>query len=139
VLRRFPTSPGVLPSGLAYDSEHHRLFVGCRNKQLVVLDSDTGRVIGALPIGGGVDGTVFDSELGLAFAPSSDGTLAVVKEETPEKFTLLEAVTTEPEARTVALDPKSHRLYLPTASFTPQSPGRPKQVEGSFRILVIGR
>jgi DNA-binding beta-propeller fold protein YncE len=138
LLARFPTAPGAQPSGLAYDAQHHRLFVTCRSQHMVVLDSDTGRVVAALPIGQGADGAAFDAERGLAFSPSPDGTLTVVREESPERFTLLETAVTEPGARTVALDPKSHLLYLPTGSFEPAQP-RPKMIAGSFRVLVLGR
>jgi len=138
VIARFPTAPGSQPSGLAIDVKHHRLFSSCRSRHLVILDSDTGKVIATFPIGAGTDGAVYDPERRLAFASNDDGTLSVVREDGPGKFTLLENATTDPGARTVALDPKTHLLYLPTASF--ESPGdpKPKAVEGSFRVLVVG-
>ena len=126
VLARFSTAPGAQPSGLAFDVEHHRLFSACRSRHMIVLDSDTGRVIATFPIGEGVDGAAFDAERGLAFASNHDGTLTVVREETPEKFTLVENATTELGARTMVLDPVTHLLYLPTAN-------------PEFRLLVVGK
>jgi YVTN family beta-propeller protein len=138
VLKRFPTAPGERPSGLAYDAEHHRLFSTCRSQHMIVLDSDSGRVIAALPIGAGTDGAAFDAGRHLAFASNHGGTLTVVREETPDKFTVLEDVVTDLGARTIALDPSTHLLYLPTADFAPENL-KPKVVESSFRVLVVGR
>ncbi len=146
VLARWSTAPGEQPSGLAYDAQHQRLFSGCRNGKLIVLDSARGRVLATLPIGQGVDGVAFDAERALAFASNADGTLSVVREDSPAKFTLLGTAMTEPGARTLTLDPKTHRLYLPTAKFepSPEPKGgeprpRPQTIEGSFKLLVVGR
>jgi DNA-binding beta-propeller fold protein YncE len=146
VLARWPTAPGTQPSGLALDAKHQRLFSGCRSGKLIVLDSASGRVLADFPIGRGVDGVALDAERGLAFASNADGTLSVVREDGPGKFTLLESVATAEGARTLALDPKSHLLYLPTASFEPpppRQPGvpppRPKTIDGTFRVLVVGK
>jgi len=110
------------------------------------LDSASGRLLATLPIGRGVDGVAFDAERALAFASNADGTLSVVHEDSPAKFAVLESAVTEPGARTLTLDPKTHLLYLPTAKFEPspepakgQPRSRPKALEGSFRMLVVGR
>jgi YVTN family beta-propeller protein len=138
VIARFPTAPGSQPSGLALDVKHHRLFSSCRSKHFVILDSDTGRVIATFPIGQGTDGAVFDAERKLAFASTEEGTLAVVREDGPDKFTLLENAPMDAGARTMVLDPKTHLLYLPTASFESAGKPKPQPVEGSFRVLVVG-
>jgi DNA-binding beta-propeller fold protein YncE len=142
---RWPTAPCAEPSGLAYDASHRRIFAACRSRTLVVLDADSGRVIADLPIGRGVDGAAFDAERGLAFASNDDGTLSVVRATDPQSYALLDAVPTAFGARTLTLDPASHLLYLATAKFEPVPelkpgvpPPRPKPIEGSFRILVVG-
>jgi DNA-binding beta-propeller fold protein YncE len=146
VVARWPVAPGAEPSGLAYDPRHRRLFAACRNRKLIVLDAESGRVTAELPIGRGVDGAVFDPERGLAFASNADGTLSVVSEEGPGSFALLENAPTAPGARTLALDPVTHLLYLPTARFAPApqpqagAPApRPKPLAGSFEVLVVGK
>ena len=146
VLARWSTAPGETPSGLAYDAQHRRLFSGCRNGKLVVLDAASGRVLAALPIGQGVDGVAFDPERALAFASNADGTLTVVREDGPANFTVLENATTEPGARTIALDPATHLLYLPTAKLEARREPkageprpRPTTLPGSFKVLVVGR
>jgi len=146
VLARWSTAPGQQPSGLAYDAQHQRLFSACRNGKLIVLDAVTGRVLASLPIGRGVDGAAFDAERALAFASNADGTLSVVREESPGVFAVLENAITAPGARTVALDAKTHLLYLPTAVFESspkavlgQPPPRGKTVDGSFKVLGVGR
>jgi YVTN family beta-propeller protein len=146
VLARWPIAPGEEPSGLAIDRKHARLFSTGANKTLVILDAATGKVVSTLPIGGGVDGAVFDPETGLAFSSNGDGTLTVIREDSPDKFTVVENVTTQRGARTLALDTKTHRVYLVTAEFgpppapTPERPHpRPSIVPGSFTLLVVGR
>jgi DNA-binding beta-propeller fold protein YncE len=146
LLARWPTAPGSEPSGLAYDAEHHRLFSACRSRTVVLLDSESGRVLESLPIGAGVDGASFDAERALVFASNTDGTLSVIREESPTKFALLAGVATEPGARTLALDSVTHLLYLPTAKFESlpkpkpgERPPRPKTVDGTFKVLVVGK
>ncbi|MFI5317096.1 MAG: YncE family protein [Myxococcota bacterium] len=146
VLARWPTAPGAQPSGLALDAKRQRLFSGCRSGHLIALDSASGKLLATFPIGRGVDGVAFDAERGLAFASNADGTLSVVREDGPGMFTQLESVTTAEGARTLTLDPKSHLLYLSTAKFEPlppRQPGvpppRPKTVDGTFKVLVVGR
>lgn len=142
----WPLAAGEEPTGIALDRKHHRLFSNCANKTMVVLDSDNGRVVATLPIGTGVDGAAFDSELQLAFASNGEGTLTVVHEDSPDKFTVVENVATQRGARTLDLDPKTHRVFLVTAEFgsTPAPTAdrphpRPPMVPGTFTLLIFGR
>jgi DNA-binding beta-propeller fold protein YncE len=137
-------APGEEPTGLAYDADHHRLFAGCSNKLMMIIDSESGRVVGGIPVGDGVDGAAFDPGLRLAFTPNGEGTLTVVREETPDKFTVVETVPTQKGGRTLALDASTHRIYIPTAEFgpppapTPERPRpRPSIVPGTFTVLVL--
>jgi YVTN family beta-propeller protein len=146
VLDRWPLAPGEEPTGMAMDYKHRRLFVGCGNKTLVVLNADNGHVVATLPVGDGVDATGFDAETGLAFSSSGDGMLAVVHEDTPDKFSVVDNVATQRGARTMTLDPKTHRVYLVSADFgpppapTPERPRpRPSIVPGSFTLLVVSK
>jgi len=138
VLAHWPTAPGGAPVGLAIDRAKHRLFVGCRNPQkLIVMSTDDGKVIAELPIGAGVDFTRFDGEH--AFASCRDGKLAVAGE-AAGKFEILQTVTTPLGARTMDLDTATHKLYLPTAEFEEAKPGeRPKAKPGSFMVVVVGQ
>ena len=128
------------------DRKNRRLFVGCGNKLMAVVDADSGRVLATIPIGSGVDATAFDPGTSLAFSSNGDGTLTVVREESPDKFTVVENVATQRGARTMALDEKTHNVYLVTAEFgpprepTPDNPrGRPSMLPGSFVLLVFGQ
>ena len=145
VVARWPLAPGTEPTGMAFDAAHHRLFVGCHNKLMAMLDTETGKVIATVPIGAGVDACAFDDATQLAFASCGDGTTTIAKEETPQKITVTQTLKTERGARTIALDPKTHRIYLPTAQFesapTPSpgaSPTRPKIVPNTLKVLVYG-
>ncbi len=120
VVARWPLAPCEQPSGLAIDREHRRLFSGCRNNLMAVVDADSGKVIATLPIGSGVDATSFDPGLQYAYASNGDGTLTVIHEETPEKFAVVENVSTQRGARTMALDPATHQVYVVTADFGPR-------------------
>ncbi|MGO9016971.1 MAG: YncE family protein [Syntrophobacteraceae bacterium] len=141
VTKRFSLKPGEEPTGMAIDREHHRVFSGCHNKLMTVLDVESGKVISTVPIGERVDGNGFDPELGLAFSANGDGTLTIARESSPGKFEVAETVTTQVGARTLAIDPKSHNIYLPTAEFAPTTDPktRPTIVDGSFVVLVVGR
>jgi YVTN family beta-propeller protein len=146
VTATWPLAPNEEPSGMAFDPVHRRLFVGCHNKVMAMLDSDTGKILATAPIGAGVDGCAFDEATQLAFASCGDGTLTIAKEETPEKLSLVQTITTERGARTMALDPKTHRVYTATAQIVAEqsspSPGerrRPNYVPGTFHLLVYGR
>jgi DNA-binding beta-propeller fold protein YncE len=139
-------APCEEPSGLAIDREHRRLFAGCGNKLMAVVDGDSGKVLTTLPIGAGVDANAFDPATGFAFASNGEGTLTVVHEDAPEKFTLVGNLTTKRGARTMALDATTHRIYLATAQFgpppspTPERPRpRPSIVAGTFEVLVLER
>lgn len=145
VVKRSSIKPCEEPSGMGLDAAHHRTFSVCRNKLMVVLDTESGNVIATVPIGQGTDGGGFDPGTGLAFSSNGEGTLTVVKESSPGKFDVSETVTTQRGARTMAIDPKTHRIYLPTAEFgpppaaTPDIPRpRPMPVKDSFTVLVVG-
>lgn len=133
------------PAGLAWDATHHLLFVGCRNKTLTVVNANDGKVVTTVPIGDQVDTTVFDPETELLFAANGDGTLTVIHKDSPTKFRIVENVPTQLGARTMALDPKTHRLFLAAAQITPRptEPGqpspRPKIAPGTFNVLVVGQ
>ncbi len=141
---RWPLAPGEGPSGLALDAKKRRLYAVCGNKKMIVMDANTGKVIAEAPIGAGTDGAAFDPGTGLAFSSNGgDGTLTVVRETAPGKFAS-ETVKTQNGARTIALDPKTHRLYLPTAEYGPapapttERPNpRPVALPGSFMVLVL--
>ena len=146
VTRRWPLSPGESPSGLAIDRKNNRLFSVCSNGKMVISDYTTGKVVATPEIGKGPDGAAFDPETGLAFSSNGqDGTLTVIKEETPGQFKVVETVTTAPLARTMALDMRTHLIYLvtakPKAPFPGEAPaqGRSRSFEpGSFELLVVG-
>jgi len=145
VIARWPLAPGEGPSGIALDAAHHRLFATCHNKMMVMLDTETGKVITTVPIGAGVDGCAFDETTQLAFASCGEGTTTIAKEETPEKLSVVQTLKTERGARTMALDPKTHRIYLPSAQFQPPpspspgaSPARPTIVPNTLKLLVYG-
>jgi YVTN family beta-propeller protein len=117
---KWPLAPCTEPSGLSLDKKNRRLFVGCGNKMMAVVDADSGKILATPAIGEGVDATAFDDETGLAFAScGGDGILTVVKEESPDKFSVAENVPTQAGARTMALDSKTHNVYLVTAKFGP--------------------
>src|SRR6201993_1173395 len=121
VKAKWPLAPCTEPSGLAIDRKNRRLFVGCDNKMMAVVDADSGKVLATPAIGEGVDATTFDAETGLAFAScGGDGVLTVVKEESPDKFTVAENVPTQKGARTLALDSKTHNVFVVTAQFGPR-------------------
>ena len=119
VKAKWPLAPCTEPSGLSIDRKHRRLFVGCDNKMMAVVDADSGKVLATPAIGEGVDATAFDEETNLAFASCGEGLLTVVKEESPEKFSVAENVKTQQGARTMALDSKTHNVFVVTAEFGP--------------------
>ena len=141
VLNRWPLTPCEEPSGLAMDLKDRRLFAGCHNRMMAVVDADTGKVIATPAIGQGVDANRFDPETNYAFASNGEGTLTVVHEDSSDKFTVVDNVPTKPSARTMALDLKTHDIFLSAADFEPPAPGerRGKMKPGSFVILVVGR
>ena len=113
---------------------------------MAVLDTESGKVIATVPIGEGVDGNRFDPKTGLAFSSNGDGTLTMVRETSPGKFEVVETVTTQRGSRTMAIDPKTHNIYLPAAQFSPQTAStaegsrpRPTMIKDSFAVLVVGK
>jgi hypothetical protein len=139
VIARWPVGPGGAPVGMAIDTKKRRLFVGCRKPQkLIVMSTDDGKVLADLPIGANVDATKIDN--GQAFASCGDGTLTVAGERSPGKFEILQTVKTRQGARTMGVDPTTHKIYLPTAEFEePKSGGRPAAKPGTFMIVVVAR
>jgi YVTN family beta-propeller protein len=145
VLARWPLAPCEEPSGLAIDKSSNRLFSVCSNQIMAVVDASSGKLVATVPIGDGPDAVVFDSEKKLIFSSNGeDGTISIVKEESPDKYSAVETETTEKGARTLALDGKTHSLYLSAAQFgappatTSDNPHpRPKVVSGSFHVLVV--
>jgi YVTN family beta-propeller protein len=134
------------PSGLAMDRKNRRLFAGCDNKKMAVMNADTGAVITTLAIGDGVDANAFDPETMLAFSSNGEGNLTVVHEDSPDKFTVVESVPTEKGARTMALDPETHKVYVVTAKFGPapaptaDAPHpRPSILPNSFEVIELGQ
>jgi hypothetical protein len=139
VIARWPVAPGGAPVGLSIDREHHRLFVGCRKPQkLVVMSTDDGKVLASLQIGAGVDATAFGQ--GQAFASCRDGSLTVVGEKAGS-FDVQQVVKTAVGARTMGLDPGMRRIYLPTALFEDAVPGaapaRPRAKPDTFMIVTV--
>ena len=140
--KRYSLNPCKEPTGMGLDAEHHRVYSGCHNKVMAVLDTEIGRVIATVPIGEGVDGNGFDPKTGLAFSANGDGTLTVVRESSPGTYEGVETVTTQRGSRTMAIDPKTHNIYLPAAQFSPQTEGsrsRPTMIKDSFTVLVVGK
>jgi hypothetical protein len=141
VVARWPVAPGGQPVGMSLDNKTHRLFIGCRKpQQLVVMSTENGKVLAALPIGAGVDATKFDA--GQALASCRDGSLVVAAERSG-KFEVAQVVKTPLGARTMGIDTTTHKIYLPTAEFEEVAPGsassRPKPKPGSFMIIEVGR
>jgi DNA-binding beta-propeller fold protein YncE len=146
VKAHWPLKPCEEPTGMAIDRKHRRLLIGCSNKLAAVMDSGTGRVITTLPAGDSIDGAAFDPGTGLGFTSNGDGTLTVIREETPDRFRVVENVPTRRGARTLALDEKTHSVFLSTAELGPapaptaeQPHPRPTVVPGTFVVLVVKR
>ena len=127
VEQRWPTAPCSSPSSMAIDRANRRLFVGCRSKVMAVMNADTGQVITTLPIGDHVDATAFDTGTRLIFNSNGEGTVTVIRQDSPDKYSIAETVKTLPRAKTSALDPKTHQLFLSTAE------------SGQFEVLVVGK
>jgi len=139
VVHNWPVSPGKEPTGLAFDVKNNRLFSVCGNKKMVVLDSKTGKVVQTLPIGEGVDGVAFDPGTLRIFSSNGEGTITVIEEKTPDKYRVLTTVPTQKGARTIAVNSKTHNLYLPTAEREPAvGDERPKVKAGTFVVLEVG-
>lgn len=144
VKAKWPLAPCTEPSGLSIDRKNRRLIVGC-DKMMAIVDADSGKVLATPPIAEGVDATNFDPGTGLAFASCGEGVLSVVKEDSPGKFSA-ENIPTERGARTMALDTKTHNVFVVTADFGPPPAATPDNphprrsiVPDSFRVLVLGQ
>lgn len=139
VLNTWPLAPCHEPSALAFDVEHHRLFAGCDDKVMAVVDSETGRVVTTVPIGDGVDAGRFNPRTHQVFMSCGEGVLTVIHEDSPDKYTVQQNLPTARGARTMALDRDSNTAYLVTAQREdkPVPPGqRPTMVPGSFSLIV---
>lgn len=125
--QRWPTAPCASPSSMAIDRANRRLFIGCRSKVMAVMNAETGKIFATLPIGDHVDATAFDVKTKLIFNSNGEGTITVIQQDSPDKYSAVETVKTLPRAKTMALDPKTHRLFLSTAE------------SNQFEVLVVGR
>ncbi len=142
VRHKWSLGTGEEPTGLAFDKGRHRLFSTCHNKQMIVLDSQTGKLLATVPIGAGVDGAVFDTATGSAISSNGEGSLTVVREDQPGHFAVVQTVTTQRGARTSTIDPASHHVFVTTAQYgeapaaTTENP-RPRApvLPGSFLVL----
>ena len=144
VEKSWPIAPGEEASGLALDNETHRLFAVCSNKLMVVVDANDGHIVANLPIGEGCDGVKFDPGMKRAYSSNGVGTMTVVQESDKDSFKVIENVTTMPGARTLAVDTRTHHIYMPTAEFDPAPPAttdnpRPRRTTkpDSFYIIDI--
>ena len=142
----FSILPGEEPTGLAFDKETNRLFVGCGNKYLMVINAATGAVVNGLTIGDGCDGVAFDTETKNIFTSNGEGTMSVFHEVSADQFKAIGTTVTKRGARTITIDPMTHLVYLPTAEFEPQpqqagsaATSRPKMIPGTFQVLVLGQ
>ena len=145
LVRRFKVEGCEEPSGLAIDQKNNRLYAGCGNKVMPVLDSRSGKTLAHVPIGDGVDACDFDPSTGFAFASTGDGHVTIIKETSPGKFEVVQTLDTQASARTMSLDKKTHRAYLPAAKMGPPPAATkenphpyPSMVAGTFTILVVG-
>jgi DNA-binding beta-propeller fold protein YncE len=145
VKKRFKLAGCEEPASLDMDRSSRRLFIGCGNKKLTVLDADSGKVVAQLPIGDHVDATIFDAGRKLAFASTGDGKISVVHEDSADKFTLVETIATQRGAKTMAYDAASGRIFLPTVEGVPSTATGPPNAKrgmykpGPFVVLVVGK
>jgi DNA-binding beta-propeller fold protein YncE len=144
VLNTWSIDPCNEPAGLAIDIVHKRLFAGCHNKLMAVIDYTDGKVVATVPIGEGVDANRFDPGTGLVFASCGDGTITVAHEDSPDKYTVVQTISTQLGARTMAIDTNNHNVYTvtarlgPPASATPDNP-RPTIIPNTFTLLIFSR
>lgn len=134
------------PSTRSIDKKNGRLFVGCRpdfrrmmfppgprpDRIMVVLDTNDGHVVATVPIGGNPDEAAFDPVAALAFSANGEGNITVIKQETPDKYSVLQTVQTEPGAARLAVDPKTHKIFVPNNDPNSSGPGR------NFEVLILG-
>jgi YVTN family beta-propeller protein len=127
IANRWPVSPCEAPSSMAFDQRNRRLFLGCRSHLMAVVDADSGEVVASYPIGDHVDASAFDPSAKLVFNSTGDGNVAIFRQDTPDKYTFLENVPTTSGSKTMALDVKTHRLYIPAMR------------GGEFTVLILDR
>jgi|SRR5947209_1450434 len=127
VVSTWPITPGEEASGMAIDLDHHRLFIGCHNKLMAMIDNTNGKVVATVPIGDGVDANAFDPGTQLAFSSNGEGTVTIAHEDSPDKLTVVQTLKTQKGARTMALDTKTHNIYLAVGSGE------------TFKVLVYGK
>jgi hypothetical protein len=141
IVHRWPLKPCESPTGLSMDQKNRRLFVGCDNRMMAVVDADSGKVVATPVIGEGVDATAFDSGTGFALASNGEGTLTVIKQDGHDNYTVVDNVPTKRSARTMGLDLKTHNIVLPAADFLPPKEGerRGEMKHGTFVLLVVAR
>ncbi|HEY5325751.1 MAG TPA: YncE family protein [Mucilaginibacter sp.] len=134
VIMNYPLAPCGGPTGVALDGAHHRIFSVCRqNKGMSVVDAGTGKVITTLPIGAGVDAVAYDPETKLIFCSCGDGTTTIIKQQSANEYSVIQTLTTPVRAKTMALDTKTHKIYLSAAEF---EPGTRKVLPNTFKVLV---
>jgi DNA-binding beta-propeller fold protein YncE len=145
VLNTWPLTGCEEPTGMAIDPAHKRIFIGCHSQQMLVTDYD-GKIVASVPIGQGVDAAAFDPSTGLAFTSCGDGTVTVAHEDTPDKYTVVQTISTQRGARTMTLDTKNHNIYTVTSDFNPAPAAtadnprpRPVPIPSTFTLLVYGR
>jgi len=135
VIKNYPLAPGGGPTGIALDLKTNRTFSVCReNKAMEVVDITTGKVVATVPIGAGVDAVAFDPETKLIFCSNGDGTTTIIKQQSADKYTVAQTLTTQTRAKTLALDTKTHKIYLSVATM---EPGTRKALPNTFKVLVF--
>ncbi len=148
VTATWPVAPCESPSGLAIDKDHLRLFAACDNKMMAVVDADSGKVVATPATGDGPDAARFSPKYEVAFSPNGeDGTLTVVHEDGPDRYSVVQTLATKKSARTMAMDLDGSRVYLVGAEFGPRPAAatadnprqRPAIIPGSFEVIVVGR
>jgi DNA-binding beta-propeller fold protein YncE len=139
ILNTWPIAPGQRASGLAMDRLSMRLFAGCDNQKLIVMNAENGNVVMSVPIGDECDAVGFDKRLKTVYSSNGEGTLTIIQEQTPDKFEVLQNLKTKKGARTQAVDQITHKIYLPTGEFAPKKTGefRPSLIPGTFQVLVV--
>jgi len=134
VINNYPLAPCGGPTGIALDGANNRIFSVCRqNKGMSVVDASSGKVIATLPIGGGVDAVAYDPETKLVFCSCGDGTTTIIKQQSADQYSVIQTLKTPVRAKTMALDTKTHKIYLSVADF---EPGTRKVVPNTFKVLV---
>jgi DNA-binding beta-propeller fold protein YncE len=142
-LHRWPLAGCKEPSGLAFDETHRRLFSVCGNKKMMVVDADSGKVVATPAIGEDPDAAGFDPDTQLVFSSNGEsGDLTVIHEDSPDKYSVVDTVPTRKYARTMAIDFKTHNIFLPIAEFEPVAPKgdeEPAMKPGSFGVLLVSK